>query len=399
MVIKSLLQSIVVVAAFIALGIIMATSPKPSPTTFESMPTPKEPGSESVTEIESASEIRPVPFPDMLPASSTRVFESANEPARESAQIFTPPSSLLKIPDIIIESPQTSPETLPSFLPTSQVNIAIRPAVVNILCTTKRGDFFRPITGSGVVIDSRGVILTNAHVAQYLLLNDRVSCVVRTGNPARPTYEAKLLYLPPSWIRANQNNINEAAPTGTGENDWALIQIGTVLNESAPLPPAIPRVAFRTMTDVLPEVNKVLLASYPAELVGGITSQIGLYQVSTVTTVLRGYYFDDAKPDAIDLISLGGNILAQGGSSGGAVIDLTDGALIGLIVTSTAADTTDGKDLRAITLSHINRSMRAHIGISLETFLQSNLDDHFDAFHATDFLTERQALLDSITRQ
>ena len=66
------------------------------------------------------------------------------------------------------------------------VNSAARAALVNILCTS-RGSV-RPISGSGVIIDSRGVILTNAHVAQYVLLAENpainLSCVIRTGSPA-----------------------------------------------------------------------------------------------------------------------------------------------------------------------------------------------------------------------
>ena len=49
----------------------------------------------------------------------------------------------------------------------SKINEVTRDAIVNIFCTTKSGGSFKPITGSGVVIDKRGIILTNAHVAQY----------------------------------------------------------------------------------------------------------------------------------------------------------------------------------------------------------------------------------------
>ena len=34
------------------------------------------------------------------------------------------------------------------------------------------GRLFNPISGSGVIVDSRGVVLTNAHVGQFFLLHD-----------------------------------------------------------------------------------------------------------------------------------------------------------------------------------------------------------------------------------
>ena len=65
-----------------------------------------------------------------------------------------------------------SPETITPVATTTPVfsseelNLKARRALVNILCTTKRGGLFSPISGSGVFIDPRGVILTNAHVGQ-----------------------------------------------------------------------------------------------------------------------------------------------------------------------------------------------------------------------------------------
>lgn len=313
-----------------------------------------------------------------------------------------PPSSEFPVTEPEKKSAETAAATTtepaPEFLPTSQVNARIRPAVVNILCTTKRGGAFKPITGSGVVIDPRGVILTNAHVGQYLLLDDRISCTVRTGNPAHPSYTAQLLYLPPAWIENNSRNLIETAPAGSGEHDWALVMVGAALDENAPLPPNIPFISPNADTDDIPQDNHVLLVSYPAELLGGITAQTGLNQVSTESIIGRGYFFNDDTPEAIDLVSVGGAILAQGGSSGGAMVDLRDGSLIGIIVTSTVADTTEEKDLRAITLSHINRSMRAHLGVSLAGFLKSDLGERFAAFRETSFKTERQTLLDAINR-
>lgn len=43
-------------------------------------------------------------------------------------------------------------------------------ALVNIFCTFKTKDYIRTTTGTGFFIDPDGVIMTNAHIAQFLLL-------------------------------------------------------------------------------------------------------------------------------------------------------------------------------------------------------------------------------------
>ena len=64
----------------------------------------------------------------------------------------------------------------------------LRRSLVNILCTAHKSPL-RGSTGSGVIIDSHGIILTVAHVAESQLLSETlgpqaISCVIRTGNPA-----------------------------------------------------------------------------------------------------------------------------------------------------------------------------------------------------------------------
>ena len=53
----------------------------------------------------------------------------------------------------------------------SDINTKTRGALVNILCISNTSKV-RSVTGSGVVVDPRGVILTNSHIGQYFLLKD-----------------------------------------------------------------------------------------------------------------------------------------------------------------------------------------------------------------------------------
>src|SRR3990167_446782 len=56
----------------------------------------------------------------------------------------------------------------------------LRSALVNIICYAPSGSRLRSISGSGIIVDQKGIILTNAHIAQHFLLADRgVPCMIR----------------------------------------------------------------------------------------------------------------------------------------------------------------------------------------------------------------------------
>src|SRR3989338_8875222 len=116
-------------------------------------------------------------------ASTTPVAE---EPAREDPP---PKKATASAQEIKKETTETPPP--PSAL---ELNALARAATVNIFCAMEDSD---AASGSGVVIDERGIILTNAHIAQYFLLDtyrgkEFVSCTIRTGSPAKETYKGEL---------------------------------------------------------------------------------------------------------------------------------------------------------------------------------------------------------------
>ncbi len=290
-----------------------------------------------------------------------------------------------------------------NLLAPADLNLRTRAALVNILCTTKTGGSLKPITGSGSIIDPRGVIITNAHVAQYFLLEDYlvkdfISCTIRTGSPASPAYKAKLLYLPPAWIEKNAAKIKEQSPLGSGQHDYALLYITGSANPDGtityPLPYLEPDVAF----DQAELDHPVLLAAYPAELSGSILAQTSLSTVSSLGIIKEAFYFSTTTVSKIDLFSLGGTILAQSGSSGGAVVSQEDGKQIGIIVTSTDAKTTAEKNLRAITLSHVNRSFEQNQGQNLLDFLKGDPESLLKQFEEKDFPRLKEILIDQINR-
>lgn len=281
----------------------------------------------------------------------------------------------------------------------SKINEITRTALVNIFCTTKNGGYFNSTTGSGIAIDERGIILTNAHVAQYFLLKDYltenfVDCVIRVGSPAKTLYKAKLIFISPSWIKNNAGNINEQSPKGTGEDDYALLLITERTDPTKTILAPFSFIEPLYDTEDIKKGDRVLLVAYPAGFLGGISVSKDLYISSSVVKIIDLFTF---KKGTLDLFSIGGSVVAQKGSSGGAVVN-TENKLIGIIVTSSIEDTTADRDLRAITIEHINRSFTKDTGFDLQTFFEGNMPAEANAFNENIAPTLTQFLVDELEK-
>ncbi len=291
----------------------------------------------------------------------------------------------------------TSIHNTPGQLSFTTINNLYRDTVVNILC--KGSGKFASSTASGVVISPTGKIITNAHIAQYMLLEQAtdatVSCRVRTGGPARDAYKATVLYLPESWVDKNAEQINRHEQMSTGQDDYAILQIIKISDTDSPLPSEFNYLQPDASALANKQGHSVLVRAYPAEFLGSNITLRSLNPVSTVTTIKEVVTFSDPNDTDIptyDLISLGGTIVAQGGSSGGAVIN-GSGNLVGLIVTSTRKAETKDRNLKAITLTHINNSIKKNTGKSLDEFLSIPADNLSKEF-SDNLLKSAQAFVD-----
>jgi hypothetical protein len=226
------------------------------------------------------------------------------------------------------------------------------------------------------------VILTNAHIGQYFLLKDypsanNVDCTIRMGSPAIPRYRATLVYLPPDWVADNAAQLTAQAAKGTGENDYAFLLVtGTTGPEQ--LPSNFPNLPMTTAEPATGDA--AFLAAYPAGFLDGSTIEKSLYPTSAYATVKDLYTFGDGND--VDLVSIGGTIVSQGGSSGGAEVRASDGKLQGILATATAGATTADRDLRAVTISFIDRSLKTHGKGGFISLLSQNLTQE-----AADFAT------------
>lgn len=248
-------------------------------------------------------------------------------------------------------------------------------AIVNIICIQTTDTYKRRVSGTGFFISSRGVILTNAHVGQFLLLTEiddfgKTTCSASTGLEGAPTHNVRLLYISSAWLLEHASLINDNSPRGTGENDFALLFVTNDEGEEMPnsnfahLPPATSPLSKDLKDDT------VILVGYPKED-GAKTGK----RVVATTTVTNIYTFGSGYAD---IFSLDSSPLGYTGASGGPVID-PFGRSIGVITTKEPGTTF----LNAITMSHIDRSIKKESETDLMSILQGDLSSRASYFNET----------------
>jgi hypothetical protein len=246
----------------------------------------------------------------------------------------------------------------------------LKSAIVNIICL--QGGGLRGSSGTGIMIDPRGVILTVAHVGQNFLLRDYPepgtgSCYIRTGSPARNTYSAEIVYVSPSWIEENETTFLDSRPRGTGENDFAFLVVTGTLT-STPLPSRFSYIPLSPSDTDIDVGDRVGTGSYAAEFLTSSEVRSSLYPTIKFADVDDVYTFDR---DTIDIFSVAAGSAAQEGSSGGAVINRDD-YLIGLITTRTVKTDLSLRTLQALTMDHLRRSFRGDVGENMDGYLRQD---------------------------
>lgn len=175
-------------------------------------------------------------------------------------------------------------------------------------------------------------------------------------------------------MQSHASEILYSKTASAGEHDYSLLLItGSVDNTTTSPFPFLP-------VDVREAVafpgDQILVASYPAEFLGGVNAQFNLHPVSSITTIGQLYAF---FAETADIFSLGSIIEAQSGSSGGAAVNMW-GHLVGLVTATSDGETTADRDLRALSMSYVNRDIAVQTGLDLAQILTGDV-----AAYAIDF--------------
>lgn len=344
-----------------------------------------------------APTITPSPVQPIAKPIATTSKPKIDSPLKPSATPIVNNTAPI-VPPTPEPAPQVKVQPQIAIVP-SDLNSKARASVVNIFCNIGGSGSLNPISGTGIIIHPSGIVLTNAHVGQFFLLRNyptknNIDCLLRTGNPAKPTYTAELLYFPLEWMKQNAEKIIQESPIGTGERDYSFLYITGTIDNSA-LPVSFPYLS-PYIGDVFSLNDEILLAGYPAGFIDGITVQMNLYISSAFGKITEIFTFKDGG--GADLISVPGTIISQRGASGGASVRTSDGKLVGLITTATTATETSQRDLRAITLAHIDRSLTEDTGRNLNSLLTNDPQAMARIFNLTVAPTLTKMLLKVLDR-
>lgn len=318
----------------------------------------------------------------LLPQTDVPIIAQKQVPTTLTLKQAESKSRFPTIPDILLKNSDYQKAAVVESIDPETAPATALDALVNIFCSYQTDEYTKTTTGTGFFIDTDGIILTNAHVAQFLLLEGLVGeaqCIIRTGNPAVASYEADLLYISPAWIRDNAALINAAAPKGTGERDYALLYVTSGL-DNKPMPSKFAALPFAQEPLTLDSVEADVFATgYPAEsmLENGVDSPLIPKQATTTIGELMTF-----GSNLVDIFSIRGTAIGEHGSSGGPVVDV-HGDAIGIISTK-GDDTAFGEgSLRALSLSYIDRTIKQETGFSLRQNLGGNLPYRAKLFKET----------------
>jgi hypothetical protein len=248
---------------------------------------------------------------------------------------------------------------------------SIEDVVVNIYCTFRRGNKTQTVSGSAVRLE-KDIYLTNAHVAEYIMLENYFtekelssntlltpSCTLRELSPAQGGASAEIIFLPTSWVHKNITNLKQINPTGTGEHDYALVrEVKNTVNKLKT------NVSLPLAKKEIKKEEEVFLIGYPIFDQGSIKNN--LRKVSEKVGIEKIFSFGGKK---VDTFNTGNTTLAHLGSSGGAVITL-EGELAGIMVATVNKAETNAKEIKAIGINYIERNILKESGKTLDSFIK-----------------------------
>lgn len=336
------------------------------------------------------------PIYDFLPTISPAAPTSPKTPATPKAPLMQSTSSF---PSLI-----PAPATLVATNPNTDKSTHI----VNIFCTQKIGKLRKTVTGSGILINQNGTVLTNAHVAEFPFLSEKdssVSCIARYGDPATGALSIKTVFISPSWIVQYGPYSSTENPLQTGKGDFAILAINMdempkpEINSLTPLPLKPENTPNSLLGDnsllTLAAGQPIYSLSYPANVLGEKGVNANLPIVKENLSIARTYSLGVTD---LDVIETSPSFAGQKGSSGGAIVD-SYGRLLGMITTTVNSSVSGKANIRAITVEHINKTLSETLTNSQNRDNQNTPIDLYDLANYPSSLINLKTYFDRTYRE
>lgn len=286
------------------------------------------------------------------------------------------PTPVTPTPTIPPTAPIAPPATEKKVTLDTSTESTIANTVVSIICMRYNGNKIHLTNGSGVLISSQGVVLTNSHVAQMFLLKDKgYDCSIRRENIPTYGFKAVPLYINEDWVEDNFLAITNPSPVGTGENDYALLLITANTNPALSLPRSFPAATLNTASEAAKIGDDITVAGYPGIQTNDFNIATQASLKTDKTTIKNVFTLDRIT---VDVFATRDTPVARRGASGGGVFE--DNELIGTIVTTSPGTSPTSLVINALTLDYINRDLKDATGKTLKETLNGNLTEQAASF-------------------
>ena len=250
---------------------------------------------------------------------------------------------------IVTPPPPSNAPASPPNLSDPQFYDRYASAVIQVFCMTPEEYF----SASGVIVNDRGLVLTNAHVAEIMQKVGVQNCQARHGNPANAFASLEVVFSADTNAKINDTKVPQ--------HDFAFLKL---VNHREAF-----HVADLTL-DMAPDGQTVLTLGYPSEFLEGNAAADHANLVFSLLVVDGLTNFDSDHTTADGYIFQGGIALQQG-SSGTPIFDRS-GNVLAIIFATTKASTTADREGVAIMTSAIDRELVKEVGMGLADFVKSH---------------------------